>query len=98
MAGTQREFQIFAKPAGSACNLACSYCYYTGRETLRLKGGPPGMADDILEEYIRQHIDASAGPEVRFSWHGGEPTLLGLDYFRKIVALQAKHDIPARKS
>ena len=65
MAGTQREFQIFAKPAGSACNLACSYCYYTGRETLRLKGGPPGMADDILEEYIRQHIDASAGPEVQ---------------------------------
>ncbi len=97
MAGTQREFQIFAKPAGSACNLACSYCYYTGRETLQLKGGPPGMADDILEEYIRQHIDASAGPEVRFSWHGGEPTLLGLDYFRKIVALQAKHRQSGKK-
>jgi uncharacterized protein len=49
------------------------------------------MPDEILEAYIIQHIDASPGTVIRFSWHGGEPTLLGLDYFRKIVALQRKH-------
>ena len=52
------------------------------------------MPDDILEEYIVQHIDASRTPEIRFSWHGGEPTVLGLDYFRKIAALQRKHRPP----
>ena len=49
------------------------------------------MPDEILEEYIVQHIDASPGPVISFSWHGGEPTVLGVDYFRKIVALQRKH-------
>jgi uncharacterized protein len=91
MAKTLQEFQVFAKPIGSLCNLECRYCYYVnkqlsaaGVETLR-------MPDSLLEEYIVQHIEASPGTTIAFSWHGGEPTLLGLDYFRKIVALQRKH-------
>jgi uncharacterized protein len=95
MAEASREFQVFAKPAGSVCNLACRYCYYAGKD-VHGKDGSFAMPDDILEEYIRQHVDASPSPEVRFSWHGGEPTVLGLDYFRKIVAIQRKYGRPGR--
>ena len=91
MVKASREFQVFAKPIGSICNLDCHYCYYLKKEHLYPKGESFRMSDDILEEYIVQHIDASPDPEIRFSWHGGEPTVLGLDYFRKIVALQNKH-------
>ena len=55
------------------------------------------MSDDVLEKYIVQHIEAFPGPTINFSWHGGEPTLLGLDYFQKIVALQRKHLPPNRR-
>ncbi|HEB34599.1 MAG TPA: anaerobic sulfatase maturase [Candidatus Aminicenantes bacterium] len=91
MVKASREFQVFAKPIGSICNLDCHYCYYLKKEHLYPKGESFRMSDEILEEYIVQHIDASPDPEIRFSWHGGEPTVLGLDYFRKIVALQNKH-------
>lgn len=91
MVKASREFQIFAKPGGSICNLACHYCYYLKKEDLYPKGESFRMPDDILEEYIVQHIDASSGSVINFSWHGGEPTILGLDYFRKIVDLQRKH-------
>jgi len=91
-----REFQIFAKPTGSICNLDCHYCYYLKKEHIYPKGESFRMPDDILEEYIVQHIEASPEQAVRFSWHGGEPTVLGLDYFRKIVTLQRKHQPPNR--
>ena len=91
MAKASREFQVFAKPAGSLCNLGCHYCYYLKKEHLYPKGEVFRMLDDILEDYIIQHIAASSGSVINFSWHGGEPILLGLDYFRKIVALQRKH-------
>jgi len=96
MAKASREFQVFAKPIGSICNLDCQYCYYLKKEHLYPKGKSFRMSDEILEEYIVQHIDASPDPVIRFSWHGGEPTVLGLDYFRKIVALQRKHQ-PANR-
>ncbi|MGB3863432.1 MAG: anaerobic sulfatase maturase, partial [Candidatus Aminicenantaceae bacterium] len=83
--------QVFVKPVGSICNLDCHYCYYLKKEQLYLKGESFRMPDDILEEYIVQHIKAYPEEVIRFSWHGGEPTLLGLDYFRKIVKLQHKH-------
>lgn len=86
-----REFQIFAKPVGSICNLGCHYCYYLKKRELYPEGELFRMPEDILEEYIVQHINASSDPVIRFSWHGGEPTILGLDYFRKIVELQHKH-------
>jgi uncharacterized protein len=86
-----REFQVFAKPIGPLCNLACSYCYYLVKEHQYPEGKSFRMTDELLEEYIAQHMAAAPGPEIRFSWHGGEPTLLGIDYFRKVVELQRRH-------
>ncbi len=97
MAKASREFQVFVKPVGSICNLGCHYCYYLKKEHLYPDGESFRMPDDILEEYIIQHIDAYPDPVIRFSWHGGEPTVLGLDYFRKIVALQRKHQPSNRR-
>ena len=97
MVKASREFQVFAKPIGSICNLDCHYCYYLKKEHLYPKGEPFRMPDDLLEEYIVQHIEAFPGPVILFSWHGGEPTVLGLDYFRNIVALQRKHQPPNQR-
>jgi uncharacterized protein len=97
MVKASRDFQVFAKPIGSLCNLDCHYCYYLKTEHLYPKGESFRMPDNILEEYIVQHIDASSETVIRFSWHGGEPTVLGLDYFRKIVALQRKHQPSSRR-
>lgn len=86
------DFQVFAKPAGDVCNLSCHYCYYSSSETNAVS--IPRMTDDILETYIHQHIHAHPGPVVRFSWHGGEPTLLGIDFFKRAVAFQKKYQPP----
>ena len=91
MAGASREFQIFVKPAGPLCNLNCSYCYYIEKQHLYPKTEPFRMSVDLLELYISRHIDACREEVIRFSWHGGEPTILGLDYFRRIVELQKKY-------
>lgn len=91
MGKASREFQIFAKPVGSFCNLDCAYCYYLKKKHLYPKGHQFRMPEDILEEYIKQHLQTSPVPEVLFSWHGGEPTLLGLYYFCRIVELQRKY-------
>jgi uncharacterized protein len=84
-------FTVMAKPVGPRCNLACSYCYYL--ETEGMYGGelPPKMSDGLLETYIRKYIEASPGPVVSFIWHGGEPTLAGLDFYRKAVELQRRY-------
>ena len=91
MVKASREFQVFVKPISSICNLDCHYCYYLKKKNLYPKDESFRMPDSILEEYIIQHLAASSGSVINFSWHGGEPLLLGLDYFRKIVALQHKH-------
>lgn len=82
---------VMAKPAGARCNLDCAYCYYLSKAQLFPQAPVPRMADDLLEAYIRQRLEGCAGPATHFEWHGGEPTLLGLDYFRRIVALQQAH-------
>ena len=97
MVKASRDFQVFVKPIGSICNLDCHYCYYLKKEHLYPEGESFRMPYDILEEYIVQHIDACPSTVIRFSWHGGEPTVLGLDYFREIVALQRKHKPPNRQ-
>jgi uncharacterized protein len=97
MAKASREFMVFAKPIGPICNLACKYCYYLEKEHLYSEAESFRMPDHILEEYIVQHIEACPTPVISFSWHGGEPTMLGLDYFRKIVAIQRKHTPPGRR-
>jgi uncharacterized protein len=97
MADVSREFQVFVKPAGARCNLGCSYCYYLDKTRLYPDNNTFQMADDILEQYIVQHIAASTEETILFSWHGGEPTMVGLPYFRKIVAMQQKHRPASRR-
>jgi radical SAM protein with 4Fe4S-binding SPASM domain len=86
-----------AKPAGAACNLDCQYCFYLSKESL--PHGPllGRMSDETLERYIQQYIQGVTGDEVVFSWQGGEPTLMGLDFFRKVVALEKKYAQPGRR-
>ncbi len=85
------QFQVMAKPSGASCNLNCSYCFYTEKENLY--GGPAlfRMAPEVLESFIRQSIECQNTPDYQFSWQGGEPTLLGVDYFKSVVSLQAKY-------
>jgi len=91
VAKASHEFQIFAKPAGAICNLDCRYCYYLQKELLYPQTESFRMPDDLLEQYIVQQIEISPEREINFFWHGGEPTILGLDYFRRIAELQRKH-------
>ncbi|MFA5205856.1 MAG: anaerobic sulfatase maturase [Lentisphaeria bacterium] len=95
--GLQHRFHAMVKPAGAQCNLNCTYCYYLHKDGLLHQSGAPRMSDDILEQHIRQYIEAQTGDEVVFSWQGGEPTLLGLDFFRKVVALEAKYQKPHQR-
>ena len=80
-----------AKPIGPICNLDCTYCYYLEKETLYPKGENFKMNPDVLENYIRQYIESQNTTEVTFAWQGGEPTLLGLPYFKKIIQLERKY-------
>lgn len=87
------KMQALAKPIGAICNIDCSYCYYLGKKELLnySKSDAEIMSGERLETYIKQYIEAQNTPEIIFSWHGGEPTLLGVDYFKKVVELQKKH-------
>lgn len=84
------------KPVGSVCNLDCAYCYYLHKEELLRQPKAPRMSDEMLEQHIRQYIEAQTGDEVVFSWQGGEPTLLGLSFFEKVVELEAKYKKPGQ--
>lgn len=83
-------FQCMLKPAGSACNLDCTYCYYLDK-ALQYGGREAVMSPDLLELFIRQYIEANEVDTVTFCWHGGEPTLLGLDFYRRAMVLQRKY-------
>ena len=85
-----REFQIMVKTIGPIC-IDCHYCYYLKKEKLYPKDSNFRLNDETLERYIIQHIQATPEETVSFSWHGGEPTLLGVEFFRKAVELQKKH-------
>lgn len=84
-------FHVMTKPIGPMCNLDCRYCFYLEKERLYSGNDCWKMPDLILEEYIRQYIASQGGEEVSFAWQGGEPTLLGIDFFRHAVALQKKY-------
>jgi uncharacterized protein len=86
-------FHLMAKPAGARCNLSCRYCFYLSKGAL-YPGSLSRMPDDILEEYIRQTIQAHRVPEVTFAWQGGEPTLCGPEFFEKALELQKKYCRP----
>ncbi|TNF39623.1 MAG: anaerobic sulfatase-maturation protein [Bacteroidetes bacterium] len=86
-----KAFATMVKPMGSACNLNCSYCYYLDKAPTIYQDHEPLMPPDVLEEYIKQYIEANEVPEVTFVWHGGEPLMAGIDYYRKAVELQRKY-------
>jgi len=86
-------FHIMLKPRGSICNLGCKYCYFLSKERL-YPGSRFRMTEELLEEYTRQYITAQRVPEVTFAWQGGEPTLMGLDFFRMAVEFQQKQRKP----
>lgn len=84
-------FVVMAKPVGPRCNLECSYCYYLETERFYESPHQYRMSDKLLETYICRYIAASPGPVIQFTWHGGEPTLAGLDFFRLCVDLQKRY-------
>lgn len=88
-----KRTHIMAKPVGAACNLDCTYCYYLSKQDLLeyKQGCSPKLEDDALENYIKHYIETHNAPEIIFSWQGGEPTLLGLEYFKTVVKLQNKY-------
>ena len=79
------------KPAGPICNLDCTYCFYLEKEKLYPGKRDWAMSSEVLETYIRSYIEAQDVPVVTFAWQGGEPTILGVEFFRKAVQLQAKY-------
>ena len=86
-------FHVMAKPTGARCNLDCAYCFYLKREGL-YPNSSFRMTDTVMEEYIRQTIAGHRVPHVTNAWQGGEPTLMGLDFFRRAVAVQKKYAQP----
>ncbi len=84
-------FHVMAKPAGPACNLRCSYCFYLEKKELFERAESVRMSDETLERFVREYIASQDTQEVSFAWQGGEPTLRGLDFYRKVVELQRRH-------
>lgn len=84
-------FHVMAKPTGPACNLVCKYCFYLEKSRLYADVFSWRMPDAALESFIRQYIEGQRADVINFAWQGGEPTLLGIDYFQKAVALQKKY-------
>jgi uncharacterized protein len=79
-------FHILAKPTGALCNLDCRYCFFLSKEML-YPGNPSRMTDEVLRAYLSQLLEGHQAPQVTVAWQGGEPTLMGIDFFRKSVAL-----------
>ncbi len=89
-------FHVMIKPRGAICNLDCAYCFYLTKEQL-FPEGSFRMSDAVLESFTRQYIQAQQVPEVTFAWQGGEPTLMGLEFFERAVALQQRYCPPGMK-
>jgi uncharacterized protein len=89
-------FHLLAKPTGAVCNLDCKYCFFLSKEML-YPGSQFRMADELLETYLRQLLEAHQTPDVTVAWQGGEPTLMGLDFFQNSVELVEKHKKPDQR-
>lgn len=89
--GKAKPFHLMTKPTGPICNLDCTYCFYLEKESLYSDSTRWAMNDEVLESFIRQYIEAQPSEVVDFAWQGGEPTLLGVEYFERVVELQEKH-------
>ena len=90
------RFHLLAKPSGSTCNIDCRYCFFLSKEAL-YPNDRHRMSDATLEAYIRQLLESHRLPEVIVAWQGGEPTLMGLDFFRRAVALVEKYRRPGQQ-
>ncbi len=84
------------KPSGAICNLDCKYCYFLSKEMM-YPGSRFRMADELLETFVKQYIESQQVPEVTFAWQGGEPTLMGLDFFERVMHYEQKHARPGMK-
>jgi uncharacterized protein len=91
--GAPDDFHVMAKPTGAICNLDCEYCFFLSKEAL-YPGSPFRMADDVLEAYIHQVIESQNAPQVTVAWQGGEPTLMGLEFFENAIKLVKKYRRP----
>ncbi len=91
--GAPPAFHLLAKPTGAACNLDCAYCFFLDKEAL-YPGSKFRMSETLLEQYIRQLIESHQENTVNIAWQGGEPTLMGLEFFRRALALAEKHRRP----
>ena len=89
-------FHVMTKPRGAICNLDCKYCYFLSKEML-YPGSRFRMADDLLATYTKQYIDSQKMNEVTFAWQGGEPTLMGLDFFKRAIQYQKEYARPGMK-
>lgn len=89
--GEPRAFNVMTKPIGALCNLNCTYCYYLEKQALFPQKKEWKMSDAVLETFIRDYIAAQDVPEVSFVWQGGEPSLLGIDFFKKVIDLEKKY-------
>ena len=92
-AGAPPAFHLLSKPTGAICNLDCAYCFFLAKEML-YPGSRFRMAEELLETYLRQLIEAHRTPEVTIAWQGGEPTLMGLAFFRRSVELAQQYARP----
>ncbi len=79
---------VVAKPIGPACNLNCEYCFYLEKQALFAAGEQYRMSDKVLSAFITNYITSQPTPVVEFVWQGGEPTLLGIDFFKRVIELQ----------
>jgi uncharacterized protein len=86
-------FHVMAKPTGSVCNFDCKYCFFLAKESL-YPGSRFRMSEDVRASYIRQVIKSQRGPTVTIAWQGGEPTLMGLDFFHRSIELEKKYQMP----
>ena len=93
MTAAPPRIHVLAKPTGAICNLDCSYCFFLDKELL-YPGSGFRMSDELLERYIRQLIESHRSDRVTVAWQGGEPTLRGLDFFRRAIAYQEKYRRP----
>src|ERR1700733_13008098 len=88
-------FHLLAKPTGAVCNLDCKYCFFLSKQALYAESDFR-MADDLLEIYVRQLLE-SQPEQVSIAWQGGEPTLMGLEFFQRGMELVAKYTRPGQK-
>jgi uncharacterized protein len=95
--GRHYRFHAMNKPSGAECNIDCDYCFYLHKTDLLKHDEHARMSDSHLEQHIRQYIEAQTGEQVVFSWQGGEPTLMGLPFYQKVVDLQAKYAKPGQR-